>query len=90
MPSSVRIKVNQKNVRALLVAPEVMADLQRRAEAIARAADSAANDPGGHRVTPPEEGRRRGRVAVVTATPKAMFKEATVKSLTGSVGAGRR
>lgn len=83
-----QIVMNLQGMRGLLVHPTVAADLLRRGNAIAAAADGAANDPGGHRVIS-ETGEHRARVAVVTATPKAMWKEATQRSLSSALGAGR-
>jgi hypothetical protein len=83
-----RVVVNRAGLRQVLRAPGVQADLRQRAERIAAAADAAANDPGGHRVVA-ELGANRARAAVVTATPKSMYKEATVRSLTRSIDAGR-
>lgn len=83
------VKVNQKILRDLLRSPEVLADLERRAEAIAHAADAAANDPGGHKVDS-QTGRKRARASVRTGTPKSMWKEAVHRTLTGALDAGRR
>lgn len=82
------VVINQRALREILNAPGVVADLRRRAEAIAQTADTAANAPGGHSVVT-EQGARRARVAVLTRTPKAMWKEAHQRTLTSSVGAGR-
>lgn len=87
MPN-VKIKVNQAGVRDILRSSGVAADLAARAHRIAAAADAAANDPGGHHVHS-EVGSRRARAAVVTGTPKSMYKEATVRSLSRSLDAGR-
>lgn len=83
-----RVVINQQAFREILNSPAVVADLRRRAEAIAQTADTAANAPGGHRVVT-EQGPRRARAAVLTRTPKAMWKEAHQRTLTSSIGAGR-
>jgi hypothetical protein len=66
----------------------MLALLVARANRIAQAADTAANDPGGHEVLS-EIGPARARAAVLTRTPKSMWKEAVEHSLTRSFGAGR-
>lgn len=86
--SRLRIEVNRAGLREVLKSPGVRAELERRAHAIAAAADAAANDPGGHRVET-EVGADRARAAVITVTPKAMYKEATQRTLSRSLGAGR-
>lgn len=78
-----RIKLNHKGVRALLRSPQVLADLERRARAIAAAAGP------GHRVES-GVGRNRARAAVVTETPEARHAEATERNLTRAIDAGRR
>lgn len=83
-----RVTVNKAALMKLLKSPEVRADLVRRADNIRAAADVAANDPGGHWVDS-QIGERMARAAVITATPKSMWKEAVHKTLTSSVDAGR-
>lgn len=83
-----KIVVNAKSLRQILRSKETLRLVEQRAQRIAQAADSAAHDPAGHRVVS-EIGPNRARAAAVTATPKAMYKEATVRSLTSSLGAGR-
>ena len=83
-----RLTINARSIRQILRSKEALRLVENRAERIARAADSAANDPGGHRVVS-EIGSTRARAAALTATPTAMYKEATVRSLTSSRGAGR-
>ncbi len=83
-----RITLNNRNVAALLKSPQVQAELRRRAERVRAAADAAANDPGGHRVVT-EVGHHRARAAVITDTPKSMWKEAVHHTLTSSLDAGR-
>lgn len=79
---AVDIKLNRAGVRALLRDPKVVADLTRRGHAIATAAG-----PGNE--VDVEVGRNRARVEVVTKTPEAMQREATHRSLTRAIDAGR-
>lgn len=79
----IRIALNRKSVRSLLSSPAVAADLERRARAIAAAAGP------GHRVES-AIGRNRARAAVITDTAEAAFAEATGRSLTRAIDAGRR
>lgn len=79
---AVRIVLNRSAVGALLRSPEVKADLERRAGAIAAAAG-----PGNE--VESEVGRARARAAVVTETFEAKHKEATDRSLTRALDAGR-
>ncbi len=78
----VRIKLNSKGVRDLLRSTEMQNDLKRRAGRIAAAAGE------GHRV---EVGttRKRARAVVITETFEAMRAEATDRSLSRSIDAGR-
>lgn len=80
--ANIRIEVNRKGVRDLLRSREVEADLTRRAQAIAAAAGA------GHEVDS-EVGRNRVRVSVRTDTIDAMLAEATSRSLTRALDAGR-
>lgn len=79
------ITFNRQGFRDLLRSPGVMADLERRAQAIAAAADTA----GGTHVVRSELGPERARAAVVTADFEAMRLEATRANLTGAIDAGR-
>lgn len=81
--ATVRVLLNRKNVRALLKSPEIKAELERRAENIARVAGP------GHRVVS-EIGRNRARAAVITVTIPAMLAEARDRNLTRALDAGRR
>lgn len=78
-----RIKLNSRGVREVLRSPGVLADLERRAEAVKRAAGP------GHEVEV-EVGAKRARAAVVTATAAARRSEATNRTLTRAFGAARR
>lgn len=78
----VRVEVNRKAVRDLLGSKEVADDLERRAEQIARSAGP------GFRVEV-ERNRGRARAAVITDTIDAQLAEATDRSLTRAIDAGR-
>jgi hypothetical protein len=78
----VKIKLVSSGMAALLKSPEVLADLQRRAEAIAGAAG-----PGMEASS--TVGRRRALAMVRTATPEAIRAEATSRALTSAIDAGR-
>lgn len=78
-----RIVVNRAAVRALLRSPEVAADLTRRARNIAATAGP------GHRVDS-QIGPNRARAAVITDTFEAMHHEATDRTLSRALDAGRR
>ena len=80
---SVRIVLNRQGFRDLRNAPGVVADLERRAAAIAAAAGE------GFATRPAERGRQRARVAVVTETYDAMRSEAKDRTLTRAINAGR-
>lgn len=79
---NVRLVVHTAAVRQLLNSPEVRADITRRADAVAGAAGP------GHRVEVGSTGRRV-RAAVITDTWQARYREATERSLTSAVDAGR-
>lgn len=88
MPPKVVIKVNPAAVAQILKSERVQADLARRAAAIAaRANESAGIDDGF--VVDTEVGPHRARASVVTATAEAMVAEATDRTLTRSIDAGR-
>lgn len=79
---AVRIVLNRKGIRELLRSSEVRRDLERRAEAIASAAGP------GH-VVDSQIGPNRARASVRTDTIDAMVNEATARTLTRSLDAGR-
>lgn len=81
--AAVRIKVNGRAVAELLRSPEVAADLERRARAVAAAAGP------GHEVTV-EIGPNRARASVATATIEAIIAEARTRNLTRAADAARR
>jgi len=77
-----RIVLNRKGMRQLLRSPEVLADLERRAERIAaRAGDGM--EPSAM------VGKNRARASVITATHSARRAEATSRALTRAIDAGR-
>ena len=80
-----RVVLNHKGFDELLKSPEVQADLRRRAEAIAAAADGG----GGRHVVRTEVGKKRARAAVITADAQAMLTEARTQNLTRALAAGR-
>jgi hypothetical protein len=77
-----KVKLNNAGVRALLTSPEVVADLKRRAEAIAAAAG-----PGME--VDEAIGPKRARVSVRTATFEAIIAESKDRDLTSAIDAGR-
>jgi hypothetical protein len=83
-----RITFKSEGFRQVLTSQQMLAELARRADRVRQAADIAANDPGGH-VVLTDIGRNRARAAVLTNTPKSMWKEAVEHSLTRSFGAAR-
>lgn len=78
----VRIELNTSGVGDLLRSGEVLDDLERRARAIASAAG-----PGMEASA--QVGRTRARASVITGDLDAMRAEATDRSLTHAVDAGR-
>ncbi|MGH8878161.1 MAG: hypothetical protein ACRD0P_12590 [Stackebrandtia sp.] len=81
--AKVKVVLNRKGVSALLKGGEVLADLESRAAHIA----AAAGDGMKHDST---IGARRARASVYTATYKARRAEATNRTLSRSLDAGRR
>lgn len=79
---TVRVKVNRAAIRALLKSPEVADDLDRRARRIASAAGT------GFEVDS-RIGSNRARSSVRTETFEARRAEATGRSLTRAIDAGR-
>lgn len=82
--AKVTVKHNSKGYAELLKHPNVLADLERRAEAIA----ATANSEGLH-VVRSEIGPNRARAAVITGDIQAMRAEANHHNLTRAVDAGR-
>ena len=83
MPSKVtRVVFKSKGFREILRSPAVVADLARRGAAIA----AAAGEGVGSRTS---VGANRARVTVATETREAARAEATDKTLTRAIGAGR-
>jgi len=85
--SGFKLKLFNKGFVELRNSPGVVADIERRAAAIADAAGE------GFAVRPAETNlsfpHGRARVAVVTETFDAMYAEATDRTLTRSIDAGR-
>ncbi|WPM94260.1 neck protein [Arthrobacter phage Marchesin] len=77
-----RIVFKSKGFRQILRSQAVVADLARRGQAIA----DAAGDGVGIQVS---VGANRARVTVATETREAAAAEATDKTLTRAIGAGR-
>ncbi|UVK62550.1 hypothetical protein SEA_TAYLORSIPHT_11 [Arthrobacter phage TaylorSipht] len=77
-----RIVFKTKGFRAILRSKRVMDDLDRRGRAIAAAAGEGVGLQHNY-------GRARARVTVLTETRDARRAEATDKTLTRAIGAGR-
>ena len=82
MAKGVRVKLNRRGVRDLLRDGKVGKDLSERGRRIAEAAGP------GHAVTR-RMGRSRQRVSVITDTEEAMRSEASKRTLTRALDAGR-
>lgn len=78
----VTVRLHRARVRELLKSAEVLADLIRRADAIAAVAGEGCE-------VDSAVGRVRARASVRTATPEAVRAEARDKTLTRAIGAGR-
>lgn len=85
MARNVKVILKPGAVPKLLKSPEVLADLERRAHNIAAAAGGAPDYEIDGMV-----GRTRARAMVWTATPEARYDEATRRTLTRAIDAGRR
>lgn len=79
-----KVKFHYDGFDALRKDPAVEAELLRRAQAIA---DAAGGEPDFLVINDPTPSR--ARVVVVTATDKAMHEEATNRTLTNALSAGR-
>ena len=82
MAQSIRVEINFEGATQLMKSPEVMADLEARAQRIAAAAGS------GHMVTA-YAGKTRARVSVITASDTARRRESTDRNLTRAIDAAR-
>lgn len=82
MAAKIRLEFHYSAFNAVRNSPEVVAELTRRAEAIAAAAGE------GHEVEV-RTGGARARASVRTATFQAMKAEAVDKTLTSALDAGR-
>lgn len=76
------LKINPYALRALMKGAPVQADLKARAD---RAATAAGEGMEAH----VQVQSARARASVVTATPRAMRREATEKALTRAIDAAR-
>lgn len=85
MSRNVKVVLNPGAVPELLKSPEILADLERRALNIANAAGGAPDYEIDSSI-----GRTRARAMVWTATPEARYEEASRRTLTRAVDAGRR
>lgn len=83
-----QFKINSAGVRELLRSAAVQADLKERADRIAAAANAAAGLQDGF-IVDTDVGANRARAVVLTATADAMVAEATDRTLTRSIDAGR-
>ncbi|MFB7798936.1 hypothetical protein [Isoptericola sp. NPDC056134] len=86
MTTTIRLKLNHKNIRALLRSEPIRADIERRARAVAAA---AGGEEKGFEVDV-RVGSNRVRASVRTATREAREAEATDRTLTRALDAGRR
>lgn len=77
-----RVVMNRAGAAALLKSPGVLADLQRRANAIAGAAGEGFEADA-------RIGAARARASVHTASTEARVAEATDRALTRAIDAGR-
>ena len=82
MAGDLRVKLNRAGIRALLRSTEVERDLDARARRIAAAAGEGME-------VETEVGPARARSAVFTATRDAQEAEATDRTLTRALDAGR-
>lgn len=82
MATEVRLELNRAGMAALLKSEEVQADLRRRAQAIAAAAGEGMD-------VDVRVGATRARASVRTGTDEARRAEATDKTLTAALDAGR-
>lgn len=80
--SQPKVKFKKGAIGQLLKGPEALADVRRRAQRVAAQAG-----PGME--VDARIGRTRARASVITATTEARVNEATKRSLTNALGAGR-
>jgi hypothetical protein len=83
MAEQIRVEINDAVARELLKSPEVQGDLRRRAQRIAASAGKGTYDVTSS-MTP-----TRARVSVGTADQAARQAEATDRTLTRALDAGR-
>lgn len=81
--ANARVRMNDAEIKKLLKSPEVLADLERRARAVAAiAGDGMEVDSG--------VGPTRARASVRTASIRAMRREARDRILLRALDAGRQ
>lgn len=83
MSDDLQVEISDAAAIALLKSPEIVAELERRAQAIAAAAGAGTFEVTST-MTP-----TRARVSVGTADRAARHSEATTRSLTSALDAGR-
>lgn len=84
-----RIKVHNRAMVDIMRSPEVLAEVTKRAEAIAAAANAEYTGSGTGFVAHSNVHSTRARGTVVTATNQAAYAEAKYGLLTKSMDAGR-
>jgi len=87
MAGSVRVELNQANIRAFLKSGELAAAMRPYAERIKAAADAGAGGEG-HEIRT-LVGSDRVSLIVATVTPEAMLAEMRDRNLTRALEAGR-
>jgi len=84
-----RIKVHNRAMVEIMRSPEMLAEVTKRAEAIAEAANAEYTGEGEGFVAHSNVHSTRARGTVVTATNQAAYAEAKYGLLTKSMDAGR-
>lgn len=79
----VRVVLNSRGVRQFLRSGPVRADMERRARNVASATGIAGMESSGH------TGSNRARASVITTDYESREAEATTRSLTSAIDAGR-
>lgn len=86
--TQMRFRMNRRGIGELLKSAGVVADVQRRAEAVVSSANALAGVEGGHNVR--NATTNRARAIVMTSGKAAAEAEAVNHSLTAAVNAARR
>jgi hypothetical protein len=84
-----RVKVHNRSMVEIMRSPEMLAEVTKRAEAIAAAANAEYRGEGEGFVAHSNVHSTRARGSVVTATNQAAYAEAKYGLLTKSMDAGR-